>query len=146
MYSRSITSRSRLASSSVRSRTRGIGVDLRLGQDLTGSRTADAVDIRECHFNPLIAGKIDASDSSQSLHLPSLKDLPLDLLMSRVFADDHHFPVTANHLALFTNALYRWTHFHLIQLLFRPPGFSYPLRRKDSLLAVGDPPTAKIVG
>src|SRR5262245_10924908 len=69
-----------------------VGVDVRLGQDLLGRRKADAEDVREGDFDPLLAGDVDAGDACHRL--------PLPLLVLGVGADDHHGAVATDDLAV----------------------------------------------
>src|SRR5262249_45598810 len=66
----------------------------RFGHLLRGV-AADAVDVGERDLEPLLAGDVDAGDTS---HEPS--PLTLALLVTRVVADDAHRTMPADHLAL----------------------------------------------
>src|SRR5690606_16957814 len=106
----------------------GVRVDLGLREDLIGRRTADAVNVRQRHLNPLVTGQIDSGDSCQQPAPPISPALPLNLFVPGILADNHHFAMAANHFALLANALHRRPHFHRIQLPFTPPGSTHPKR------------------
>jgi hypothetical protein len=59
----------------------GIGTNLGGGQDFTRACRSDPIDIGQTSFHPLIAGQINAFNTSHSLHLS------LSLLVLGVFAD-----------------------------------------------------------
>src|SRR5439155_8661019 len=67
-------------------------------------RAADAVDVGERDLQPLLAGDVDAGDTSHGL--------PLPLLVPRVRADDLDPAVAADHLALLADPLDAGTNLH----------------------------------
>src|SRR4051794_1143802 len=70
----------------------GVGVDVRLGQDLLGGGQADPEDVSEGDLDPLLAGNVDAGDACHRSALP--------LLVLGVGADDHHGAVATDDLAV----------------------------------------------
>src|SRR5215217_2809289 len=85
-------------------------IDPRAGDDLVRPRGPDPIDVAEGDVHPLIAGKVEACDSSHSLRSPCLA---LPLLVPRVGADDPDLPAPTDDLALVAHLLHRRPDLHL---------------------------------
>src|SRR4051812_21836553 len=80
---------------------------------LLGVGLADPVDVGERDLHPLLAGQVDAGQSSHVLGTPSPdSDSALALLVPGVVADDHDPAVPADHLALVADLLHRRLDLH----------------------------------
>src|SRR5690606_5521362 len=83
----------------------GVGRDLGLAEDVAGARGPDAVDVRECRLDALLAREVDASDPSHDSSLP--------LLVLGVHAADHVDPaMPTDDLAPVAHGLHRRPNLH----------------------------------
>jgi len=64
--------------------------------------------------------------------------------MARVFADDHHTPMAADHSALFTNLFNARSNLH--RSLRTGTASPFDCSSEQSLVAVGDPAAGQVVG
>jgi hypothetical protein len=82
-----------------------VGGNICLLKDLESRRAANSEDISERDVDPLVAGKIDAFDTSHGLALP--------LLVLWILAQHADHTAAAHHTTFVADLLYGSLHFHL---------------------------------
>src|SRR4051812_41680073 len=116
-YCLSMISRSRFSSSSVRSRTRVVGLTRAPSTIFFELLGPIPYRYRSEISTGLSRGMSTPEIRAMLLYPPSGNDLSLPLLMLRHFTDDPQHAVAADHLALVAAGLYRCPHFHITILL-----------------------------
>src|SRR5690606_10488137 len=84
-------------------------IDVSLFKDGLGADAADAKDVREGDFAPLVVRDVDAGNTGHDL----LLTLPL-LVTGVLFANDTHHALTTNDFAAFAARLDRCSDFHTL--------------------------------